>query len=336
MERVTSIDSGSNRAKNATSLAVVIVIFIIAFAIIGTTFVTISLNSWGHKLQDKGYVREEDGPYHGFYNKDGLRVRIGSGYLIFVESTDGNYDPSRSIKLINDMLNIDVSHMKTFLTNIVKSGSYQELETFTYNGNGYMYSLSVEYLNGSYEIEQTIDINTYESSNNLVMDNITIRLNDNADKIFDDIKELFMDNFNESDRYKYDYIFSKYYSGIIPLSDTYYSVKLGEYSMSGSYHDLTFYMYSSLSKTKEHDFYITYPKELFVEKYKDIINEDFKLLGINTNKEDVYSFIENIINGKDTYTDREFDLGDKTTIYINKMADKYEVSYNYRHINFSE
>ena len=336
MERVTSIDSGSNRNKNAISMAVVIVIFTIAFAIIGTTFITISFNSWGHKLQDRGYVREDSGPYHGFYNKDGLRVRIGSGYLVFVESTDGNYDPSRSIKLISDMLNIDVSHMKTFLTNIVKNGTYQELETFTYNGDGYMYSLSVEYLDGSYDIEQTIDINTYESSNNLVMDNITIRLNDNADRIFIDIKDLLMSNFSESDNYKYDYIFSKYYSNNVAMNDTYYTVRLGEYSMSGSYHDMTFYMYSSLSKNKEHDMYITYPKALFVEKYKDIINEDFKLLGIDANKEDVYSFIENIINGKDTYTDRDYDLGNRTTLYVNKMADKYEVSYNYKHINFSE
>ena len=34
MERVTSIDSGNSRAKNATSLAVVILIFIIATILI--------------------------------------------------------------------------------------------------------------------------------------------------------------------------------------------------------------------------------------------------------------------------------------------------------------
>ena len=330
MERVTSIDSNKS---NATNIIVIMIIFVIAMAIVSISFITISFNSWGHKLEERGYVREKSGPYHGFYKKDDLRVRVGSDYLVLVERVDSNYNPSTSFKLVKDMLNIDISHMKEFLTTIAMTGSYQELESFTYNGKGYMYSLSVEYLDGGYDFEQTIDFTTYDSSSDLAMDSITIKLNDNADRIFDDFRDLFIKNFNDSSYYKYYYIFKKYCSNNIPLNDTYFTVRLGENLMSGSYLGNTLYIYTSISKFKDHEIYTTYPKELFVEKYKEIINDDFKIIGINSNKEEVYSFIENIINGKDTYKERELVLEDTSVLYINKFSDKYEVSYDYKHIN---
>jgi hypothetical protein len=196
-----------------------------------------------------------------------------------------------------------------------------------------MYSVSIEYMDGGYDIEQTIDLTTYDSSSDLVMDNITIRLNDSADRIFDDFRDLFEKNFNDSNNYKYDYIFKKCCSNNIPLNDTYYTVRLGENLVSSYYLDNTLYMYTSISRFKDHEIYTTYPRKLFVEKYKEIINDDFKILGIDSNKEEVYNFIENIINGKDTYKERELVLEDTSVLYVNKFSDKYEVSYDYKHIN---